>query len=103
MPEQFENGGNSTVINSLQDFDFKEMSCKESLRIDRSRSKNVEKCSVYIIFKCSHNAAVKMCRLEFHFQNLPFSKSAGKKCAAFVRTGGLSVTFFTVFKCAGIV
>ena len=36
--------------------------------------------------------------LEFRFQNLPFSKSAGKKCAVFVRTGGLSVTFFTVFK-----
>ena len=24
-----------------------------------------------------------MCRLEFRFQNLPFSKSAGKKCAVF--------------------
>ena len=36
--------------------------------------------------------------LQFSFQNLPFSKSAGKKCAVFVQTGGLSVTFFTVFK-----
>ena len=36
------------------------------------------------------------------FQNVPvrapFSKSAGNKCAVFVRTGGLSVTFFIVFK-----
>ena len=39
-----------------------------------------------------------MCRLEFRFQNLPFSKSAGKKCAVFVRTEGLSVEFVTVFK-----
>ena len=26
----------------------------------------------------------KLCRLGFHVQNLPFSKSAGKKCAVFV-------------------
>ena len=40
----------------------------------------------------------KFIRLRFRFQNLPFSKSAGKKCAVFVWTGGLSVEFFIVFK-----
>ena len=72
--------------------------CIYILRIDHSHSKSVEKCSVYIIFEYSHDAVSKMCRLEFGFQNLPFSKSAGKECAVFVWTGGLSVTFFTVFK-----
>ena len=37
-------------------------------------------------------------RLSSVFKNLPLSKSAGKKCALFVSTGGLSVTFSTVFK-----
>ena len=69
-----------------------------TLRIDQSRSKSVEKCSLYIIVECSHDALSNLCRLGFRFQNLPFSKSAGKKCAVFVQTGGLSVTFFTVFK-----
>ena len=66
--------------------------------VDQSCFKSVEKCSIFIIFKCLHDAVSKMCRFEFSFQNLPFSKCAGKKCAVFVWTGGLSVTFFTVFK-----
>ena len=69
-----------------------------TLRIDQSRSKSVEKCSVYIIVECSDDVVSNLRRLGFRFRNLPFSKSAGKKCAVFVRTGGLSVTFFTVFK-----
>ena len=48
------------------------------LTIDPFRSKSVEKWSVFIIFECSHDAVSKMCRLEFRFQNLPFSKSVGK-------------------------
>ena len=46
----------------------------------------------------SHDAVSKMCQLEISFQNLPFPKPAGKKCAVFVWTGGLSVIFFAVFK-----
>ena len=63
---------------------------------------NGEKCDGSKIWTSVHtipaNAVFKMCRLEFRFQNLPSSKSAGKKCAVFVWTGGLSVMFFTVFK-----
>ena len=70
------------VTNSLQspqEFDAKKYTY--TLRIDQPRFESVEKCSV---FECSHDAVFKMCRLEFRFQNLPFSKSAGKKCAVFV-------------------
>ena len=70
--------GNLPVKSSLQDFDAKEV-CLH-LRIDQSRSKSVEKFSVFIIYKCSQNIVSKM----FRFQNLPFSKFAGKKCAVFV-------------------
>ena len=52
--------------------------CIYILRTDHSHSKSVEKCSVYIIFEYSHDAVSKICRLEFRFQNLLFSKSAGK-------------------------
>ena len=55
-----------------------------TLRIDQSRSKSVEKCSVYIIVECSHDAVSNLYRLGFRFENLPFSKSTGKKCAIFV-------------------
>ena len=55
MPEQFENGWNS-----LQDFDAIERYLSISL-------------SVYTM-------PFPMCRLEFNFQTLPFSKCAGKMC-----------------------
>ena len=59
-------------IKKLQDLDAKEM---YSLRVDHSRSKSVDKYSVFIFcFEHSHNAVSKMCRLEFRFHNLPFSK-----------------------------
>ena len=77
MPEQYANGAK---------FDGKKTRCKTSmlkkctntLRIDQFRSKSVEKCSVFITFQRSHDAISKVCRLGFRFQNLPFSKSAGK-------------------------
>ena len=48
-------------------------------RIDQSRSKSIEKYFLFfIVFEFSHDAVSKMCRLEFRFQNLPFSKSAAK-------------------------
>ena len=55
-----------------------------TLRIDQSRSKSVEKCSVYIILECSHDAVSNLDRLGFLFQNLLFLKSAGKKCVFFM-------------------
>ena len=50
------------VANSLQDFDAKEMT--STLRIDQSCSDGIEKCSVFIIFACSHDAVFKMCRFR---------------------------------------
>ena len=70
-----------TVKNSLQDFDI-----TEAYLHLKSRSVSYQKCqkfSVYIIVACSHNAVSNLDRLGFRFQNLPFSKSAGKKCAVF--------------------
>ena len=49
-------------------------------RIDQFHSKSVEKCSVFIIFECSHDAVFKVCRLENRLQNASFIKSASKKC-----------------------
>ena len=96
IPEQFENGRNLDGKTSLQDFDAKEVYIHPK---NRSVSfQDPPKCSVFTIFKRLHDAVSKTCRLECRFQNPPFSKSAGKKCAIFVRTGGLSVEFFTVFK-----
>ena len=57
--------------------------CTYTLRINQSRSKSVERCSVFIIFECLHDAVSRMCQLECRFQNLPFSKCAGKDCAVF--------------------
>ena len=82
MPAQFENGRKFDDKNSLQDLMPKNST--STLRIDLSRSKSVEKCSVFIFVECLHDAASNLCRLRFRFQNLPFSKSAGKKCAIFV-------------------
>ena len=70
MLEQFENGRNLTVKNSLQDFDAKEMYLHP--KHSTVSFKGVEKRSVFIIFVCSHDAVSKTCRLEFLFANLPF-------------------------------
>ena len=82
MPEQFENGRKLDGKKSLQDFDAKEV-CLHTKNRSVSFQKRL-RYSVFIIFKCLHDAVSKMCWLEFRFQNLPFSKSAGKKCAVFV-------------------
>ena len=100
MPEQLETGrkfeGNKTRCKTLIP-----KKCTYTIRIDKSRSKSVEKYSVFIIFECSHDAVSKMCRLQFRCPNLPFSKSADKNCAVFMGMGGLSVTFLSFSKCAG--
>ena len=96
IPAQFENGRKFDC--KTRDKTFMPKKCTYTLRMDQSRSKSIEKCSVYIIFERSHVAVSNSCWLGPRFQNLPFSKSAGKKCDVFVWTGGLSVEFFTVFK-----
>ena len=75
MPAQFENGWKFDDKNSLQDLMPKNSTY--TLRIDLSRSKSVEKCSVFIFVECLNDAVSNLCRLLFRFQNLPFSKSAG--------------------------
>ena len=82
MPEKCENGRKLDGKNSLQDFDAKEV-CLHLKNPSASFQKRL-KCSVFVSFKYLRDAVSKMCRLEFRFQNLPFSKSAGKKCAVFV-------------------
>ena len=82
MPAQFENSRKFDDKNSLQDLMPKNSTY--ILRIDLSRSKSVDKCSVFIFVECLNDAVSNLCRLRFRFQNLPFSKSAGKKCAVFV-------------------
>ena len=81
MPAQFENGRKFDDKNSLQDLMPKNSTY--TLRIDLSRSKSVEKCSVFIFVECLNDAVSNLCRLRFRFQNLPFSKSAGKKMCRF--------------------
>ena len=82
MPAKSENGRKFDDKNSLQDLMAKNSTY--TLRIDLSRSKSVEKCSVFIFVECLHDAVSNLLRLRLRFQNLPFSKSAGKKCAVFV-------------------
>ena len=72
--------------------------CTYTLRIDLSRSKSVQKCSVFIIFRCLHDSVSKMCRLEFCFQNLP-TKNVPFSCEREVYP-----SHFSPFsKCASIV
>ena len=80
MSEQFENGRNLTVKNSLQGSDTKQ--CTFDLRIELSHS-GTFKSFVFIIFKSSHDAVSKNVpfsygrrhfRYVFHrFQNVPSS------------------------------
>ena len=70
---------NLMVKNLLQDFDTNEMYLHP--KNPSISFQSIEKCSVLIVFKCSHDAVSRMCRLEFRFQNLPSSKSAGQNCA----------------------
>ena len=72
-------------------------------RIERSRSKSVEKYSVYIIVECSHDAVSDLCRLVLRFQNLPFSKSAGKNVPFSCEREAYLSHFSPFSECAGIV
>ena len=58
----------------------------------------VERCPLFIIFECSHDAVLKMYRSEFRFRNRPFSTSVGKTWCHFHVNGRSIRHIFTVFK-----
>ena len=101
MPAQFENGRKFDDKSSLQDLMPKNSTC--TLRIDLSRSKSVEKCSVFIFVECLNDAVSHLCRLRFRFQNLPFSKSVGKNVPFSCEQEAYPSNFSSFSKCAGIV
>ena len=91
MPADFENGRKFDDKNSLQDLMPKNSTY--TLRIDLSRSKSVEKCSVFIFVECLKDAVSNLCRLRFRFQNLPFSKSTVFKIYRFQNLPAKNVPF----------
>ena len=96
MPEQFENGRKFDDKNSLQDLMPKNSTY--TLRIDLSRFKSVEKCSVFIFVECLNDAVSNLCRLRFRFQNLP-AKNVPFSC----EREAYPSNFSPFSKCAGIV
>ena len=66
----------------LKNLTLKKGTC--TLRIDQLLYESVENCLIFIVLEIPNDAVVKMCRFEFRFQNLPFSKSAVKIRAVFV-------------------
>ena len=93
--------GNLVVKKSLQDFDAKEKYLHPKNR--QSRSKSVEKCSLYIIVECSHDAVSNLCRLGFGFQNLPFQNLPAKNVSFSCEREAYLSHFSPFSKCAGIV
>ena len=94
---------NKTVTHSLRP--AQESNAKK-LQLHLTRNSlvlKVEKKSIFIRPQSSCDVVSKMCRLQFCFQNLLFPKSSGIYCTIFVCMVGLSVTFFTVSNCPGIV
>ena len=92
----WETVGNLTVKNRFKT--LMPRNCTYTLRIDHSRTKSVEKCSVFIILECSHGAVFEMCRLRVPLSKSTFFETTGKDCVVFVSIGGLSVTFFHRFQ-----
>ena len=84
IPQRFENGMKLDGKNSLQDFDAKEVYLRPKDRSVSFQKRPEMFCFHHFQVFCLHDAVSKMCRLKFHFQSLPVSKSAGKKCAVFV-------------------
>ena len=93
--------GNLMVRNSPQDLDAKEMRLHPKNRPVSFQKDRKMFCLHH--FECSNGAVSKICRLEFRFQNLPSSKSAGKKLCHFRVNGRPIRHFFTALKCAVIV
>ena len=71
---------------------------------NQSRSRSIERCSVFITFECSHGAVSKVCSLEFRFffkifrfrnlqaKNVPFSceqKAYPSHFSPFSNRGGI--------------
>ena len=92
MPAQIENGKKFDGENSLQSFDAKEYTYTPN----QFRSKNVAKCSVFIIIEC-------LLAVTDPFSNLPLTKSAGKnEPFSYLREASLSHSS-SFSKCARIV
>ena len=93
--------GNLSVKSWLQDFDaierYLQPKC-QSVFFQKRR-----KLFYFKIFKCLHDAVSKMCRLEFRFQNLPFSKSVPKNVPFSCEQEAYPSNFSPFSKCAGIV
>ena len=101
MPAQFENGRKFDDKNSLQDFMPKNSTY--TFRIDLSRSKSVEKCSVFIFVECLNDTVSNLCRLRFRFQNLPFQNLPAKNVPFSCEREAYPSQFSSFSKCAGIV
>ena len=101
MPAQFENGRKFDDKNSLQDLMPKNSTY--TLRIDLSRSKSVEKCSVFIFVECLNDAVSNYAGYGsvfkiYRFQNLP-AKIVPFSC----EREAYPSNFSPFSKCAGIV
>ena len=101
MPAQFENGRKFDDKNSLQDLMPKNSTY--TLRIDLSRSKNVEKCSVFIFVECLNDAVSNLSGYGsvfkiYRFQNLP-AKNVPFSC----EREAYPSNFSPFSKCGGIV
>ena len=91
MPNNLKTVRNLPVKSSLQDFDANSVNLNP-------KNRSVSFQNRLKMFYFHHFKVFTRCRFQDVPIRVPFSKSAGKKCAVFVWTGGLSVTFFTVFK-----
>ena len=76
MPEQCENDGKFDGKNSQQDIDTKERYLQPNIR--RVSFQKRRKMFYFYHLESSNDTVSKMCRLEFRFQNLPFSNSSDK-------------------------
>ena len=95
--------GNLTVKNSLQDLDAKEMYIHPKNQSVSFKKRRQMFSSIFIVFRCLHDAFSKLCRLEFRFQNIPFSKSACKNVPLSCEREAYPSSFSPFSKCAGIV
>ena len=82
MPEQFENGRKLDGKDSLQGFDAKEVYLHPK-NLSVSFQKRL-KLFCFHHFQVFTRCSFPNVPIRVPFQNLPFSKSAGKKCAVFV-------------------
>ena len=102
LRKNLKTAGNLTVGNSVQSFNAREI----YLHPPKNRSVLFQKRRRMF---CSHHFRVftrtvsKICRLGFHFQHLPFSKSVGKNIPFSCQREAYPSHFLLFSKCAGIV